>query len=170
MQNVNYRSPVLGRWMTPISPRSSMLAWVEWDSWRIAVALNAMCLPFYHLRAFEFEENKPGKHLRDLNLRHRVVATFVVASVLTAASDSPKLGKKVCTCRFPRLLSSSSVCFRPATTECFRFAQALTKWLDVSTHLETLHNYHMLFAMQNAFQVRPLLLLSAITHRQLGRV
>ncbi len=97
-QNLNYRSPVLGRWMTPISPRSSMLAWLEWDSWHIAVALNAMCLPFYHLRAFEFEENKPGKHLRDLNLRHRVVATFVVASVLTAASDSLKLGKKVCCC------------------------------------------------------------------------
>lgn len=122
-KDMNFFSPVLGRWSTQVTPQSDMLAWMRWSSESVAVALTSMCLPFFRVRAHEFDETNPGKHLKDLNVRHRVVSHFVVLSILTALNTSKSLGVK-CTKR----------------------------WLKIAVSLEKLHNFHMLFAIQNALQ------------------
>lgn len=117
-------SPVLGRWRTEIEPRSNVFLWMSWNERDIAVALTAMCLPFYVLRPCEFNEKLPGKHLKDLNLRYNSVSSFVCTSILLASV----LGKR-------------------------DGVQVLEKWLAVARELHTLRNYHMLFAVQNAFHM-----------------
>lgn len=114
-------SPVLGRWRAQFSPRSNIFVWMSWDARTIAVALTSMCLPFYRLRACEFNEKNPGKHLKDLNLRYNSISMFVTTSVLLAAVLSKADG-----------------------------VRALDKWLETAEVLHEMHNYHMLFAIQNA--------------------
>ncbi len=82
-----------------------------------------MCLPFYRLRAFEFDEKKPGKHLKDLNLRYNSVSSFVTKAILCAAVQSKKQG-----------------------------IAAIEKWLEIASDLWSRRSYHMLFAVQNALQ------------------
>ncbi len=117
-------SPVLGRWRSNISPRSNLFVWLQWDTAQIGAALTCMCLPFFRLRAFEFDEKRPGKHLKDLNLRYNSVSRFVAVSVLSAAIVSKKQG-----------------------------IVAVEKWLDVAANLRERRNYHMLFAVQNALEM-----------------
>jgi hypothetical protein len=127
-------SPVLGRWRSNISPRSNIFAWLVWDVEQIGAALTSMCLPFFRVRAHEFDEKKPGKHLKDLNLRYNSVSMFVATSVLSAAVVAKKQG-----------------------------IVAMEKWIDVACNLRERRNYHMLFAIQNALekhQVRCSLLFS----------
>jgi len=128
-------SPVLGRWKANLSPRSNLLAWLDWDAEAIAVALTAMCLPFYRLRSDEFDEKTPGKHLKDLNMRYNSVTKFVTASVLAAAVISKKLG-----------------------------IQAVEKWLETAKELHERRNYHMLFAIQNGLQKHQVDRLDLIWH------
>ena len=116
-------SPVLGRWRSEITPRSNIFLWLPWEAERIGAALTAMCLPFFRLRAWEFDEKRPGKHLRDLNLRYNTVSMFVATSLLAACVASKKQG-----------------------------IAAAEHWLDVAANLRERHNYHMLFAVQNALQ------------------
>jgi hypothetical protein len=116
-------SPVLGRWRSNISPRSNIFAWLSWDVEQIGAALTAMCLPFFRLRAHEFDEKRPGKHLKDLNMRYNSVSLFVALSVLSASVVAKKQG-----------------------------ILAMEKWIDVALNLRERRNYHMLFAIQNALE------------------
>ena len=116
-------SPVLGRWRADNSPRSNMFFWLDKTPEQIAVALTAMCLPFYRLRASEFSDKNPGKHLKDLNLRYNSVSKFIAAAILCAAVASKKQG-----------------------------VAALERWIETGHELRQLKNYHMLFALQNALQ------------------
>jgi hypothetical protein len=124
-------SPVLGRWRSNISPRTNLFVWLRWDPAQIGAALTCMCLPFFRLRANEFHEKNPGKHLKDLNLRYNSVSKFVALSVLSAAIVSKKQG-----------------------------VTAVEHWLDVAVNLRERHNYHMLFAIQNALEMHPVSRLS----------
>ena len=85
-------SPVLGRWKAKTSPRDNMLYFLTRTPQQICNALTAMCLPFFRLRACEFNEKSPGPHLKDLNERYKSVTGFVKASILVAASNQRKLG------------------------------------------------------------------------------
>ena len=124
-------SPVLGRWRSNISPRSNLFVWLRWEPAQIGAALTSMCLPFFRLRANEFNEKNPGKHLKDLNLRYNSVSKFVALSVLSAAIVSKKQG-----------------------------IAAVERWLDVAVNLRERRNYHMLFAVQNALEMHPVSRLS----------
>jgi hypothetical protein len=120
---LTYSSPVLGRWRVGLSPRSDVLGWIDYPIEEIVGALTNMCLPFYRLRSFEFEEGQLGKHLKELNLRYKSVSTFVTESVLAASVLSKRRGI--------------------ATVE---------RWLEVAAGLHQSLNYHMLFAVQNGLQ------------------
>jgi hypothetical protein len=100
-----------------------VLGWIDYPIEEICYALTEMCMPFYRLRSFEFEEGQLGKHLKELNLRYKSVSTFVTESVLAASVLSKRRGI--------------------ATVE---------RWLEVAAGLHQSLNYHMLFAVQNGLQ------------------
>jgi hypothetical protein len=120
-KGIDDHSPVLGRWRANNSPRSNMFFWLERTPEQVAVALTAMCLPFYRLRPCEFSEKNPGKHLKDLNLRYNSVSKFIALSILCSAVASKKQG-----------------------------IAAMERWIETGRYLREMRNYHMLFALQNA--------------------
>lgn len=122
-QEIYKFSPILGRWKPELSPRSNLLVWLDWDAKVIATGLTFMCLPFYKLRACEFDETNPGSHLHDLTLRYNSVAKFVTLTCLAASVFSAANG-----------------------------VRTMQKWLDVAKTLKEMQNYHMLFAIQNGLQ------------------
>jgi hypothetical protein len=123
---LNWMSPIVGRWRLR-SPREDLIYWMAWKVDAVCDMLTIICQPFFSLRSWEFDEKKPGPHLRDLNSRCITLTSFVTSSILTGCCVSKDKGIEV--------------------TE---------QWLRISDGLLERRNYHMAFALQNGlakFQV-----------------
>ncbi len=95
---LDFFSPVLARWIPKVTPDEHPFVWMDWDAKEVARALTSLCMPFFRLRPCEFDEKAPGKHLKELNLRYRALASFVLQNVLQAVNSSTALGCVVCKC------------------------------------------------------------------------
>ena len=91
---------------------------LEWRSEHIARALTAMCAPCFS-DLRPYEFVDKGQNVADLTLRFRTISEFVTETVICAAIEGPKAASK-----------------------------AITKWLNVTSHLLEMHNFHMTFAIQ----------------------
>lgn len=115
------QSPILGRWRVK-SPREDVLHFTSWNAGDISKTLTVMCMSFFRLRAWEFDESSPGPHLKDLNRKCTTLSHFVSLSILAACCVSRD--KAVDTAEL---------------------------WLSVGRKLLEMRNFHMAFAVQLGF-------------------
>ena len=103
------------------------LAWTKWDSDYIASGLTALCACFYNIRSHEFYDEDASPNVSSLRNCYKAVSYQVACSTLTAFKLGVQRGRDI-----------------------------LLQWLAIAEALRSLHNYHLLMAVQNGWQMHQL--------------